>query len=77
VESDLNVAKERIKLIENQTKSEDIFTISAQLADIGKRINENDFLLMEIRSRVVAIQRHKNGCCRGNSSTSTLASKSL
>jgi hypothetical protein len=77
VESDLNVANERIKLTANQTTSDDTFSTNAQLADIRKRINENDLLLMEIRSRVVAIQRHKNGCCRGNSSTSTLASKSL
>ena len=58
VGSDLKMAEERIRELDKRadtSKSE--LDIKFKLAEILKRINENDQLLMEIRSRVMGIKR--------------------
>ena len=58
VGSDLKIAEERIKEFERQAEaSKSSLEVKFKLTEILKRINENDLLLMEIRSRVVAIKR--------------------
>ena len=58
VGSDLLRAEERIKEFERQAEiSKSCLDIKFKLAEIMKRLNENDLLLMEIRSRVMAIKR--------------------
>jgi hypothetical protein len=58
VGSDLKIAEERIKEFERQADvSKSCMDVKFKLTEILKRINENDLLLMEIRSRVVAIKR--------------------
>ena len=72
VGSDLKHANDRIKDL--MTNREALDT-KLKFAEIMKRINENEFLLLEIRSRVTAIQ--KRGVDHPRYNASTLASSSI
>jgi hypothetical protein len=52
---ELNQAEERIK--DMQERARLIPDVQGKFAEILKRMNENDLLLMEIRSRIVSIHR--------------------
>ena len=52
---ELNQAEERIKCMQERARL--IPDVQCKYAEILKRMYENDLLLMEIRTRVVSIQR--------------------
>jgi len=78
VGSDLVRAEERIKEFERHADiSKSYIEVKFKLAEILKRLNENDLLTMEIRSRVVAIQRRYSDPSHSSRTARSLMSNSL